>query len=448
MGSTSENPFGSLLREWRLTRKVSQETLARQAGVAVRTLRYWEAGETLPGTAELECVLSALQVNTSEKRLAYSLIPRPRTHRLDKALLRQSNDSGANSNSNRSNGHTITLPHSGDLIRAMRLRAGKTQTELATELGITPTTLIRWETLRTFPTGENLSRLCLLLSASPEETEALATRYLTPPDMIRGNDIDLLTADFSAFQELINRQSPLVDLHALALIRRLSILAEQSPEAYTLLARTKQAYSNVLFLKHNISEAKSYAEQAIQIFVSIRQFDKHWAHSINLLSNFVGKHSLTESGDRFASRPVGRARFILRHLKVESPGLVKMQLYCDLALYFSLEGRTEEATRTMQEAEALYHSLPEIEPVYHYYTLSHARVLFNQGTLERATSCFEKVIALNPLNPFYRLYQAETLLSMGERDMAIATFDQALKLVENSTYHLMRERVYAFAHRL
>lgn len=221
-------PFSTLLRNLRKRRKMSLEALANRAGVAERTLRYWESGERAPRMVELESVLIALEATDAEKQLFYAQIARPRAHRL---LRTAENHSDIFSD--------IFLPHLGDLIAALRYRCGKTQEQVAMELEVSASTLMRWETMRSYPSHENILRLCALLNAGPAETNALVARDLTMPTSPPHNsDIHLLQLQYNSFISLIISHSHLVNLCGLSLMRHL-ILLPFTKERTRLLAQLK-----------------------------------------------------------------------------------------------------------------------------------------------------------------------------------------------------------------
>src|SRR5262249_35701971 len=119
-------PIGARLKEWRTERGLSLSGLALKAGIGKATLSRWEAGQTLPRLAELETVLEALGVSGARRQEALLYLDAPRAlHRLREI--------------------EPDVPLSGDLLRAMRLRRGRTQAEVAAQVGISQATLAKWE---------------------------------------------------------------------------------------------------------------------------------------------------------------------------------------------------------------------------------------------------------------------------------------------------------------
>ena len=71
-------------------------------------------------------------------------------------------------------------PHGGDLLRAMRLRRGLSREDAAPCLGVSAATLRRWERTETWPSTEQMQRLCFALGAKQEEALALTCGPFSP----------------------------------------------------------------------------------------------------------------------------------------------------------------------------------------------------------------------------------------------------------------------------
>ena len=103
-----------MLRDLRKARGLSQGELSRRAGVSDSTLSRWESGKFAPDIPELEAVLGALSATDSERQAVL------RTFHAPRAIRRLREITGA-----------AAPPVGGDLLWAMRLRKGWTQTETA-----------------------------------------------------------------------------------------------------------------------------------------------------------------------------------------------------------------------------------------------------------------------------------------------------------------------------
>jgi transcriptional regulator with XRE-family HTH domain len=139
------------------------EQAAHQADIHRVTLHRWEKGRVQPCLPELKALLAALGASPQQRRQALTLVDAPRAQalvRLDRARIAERSGFGP-------------LPHGGDLLRAMRLRRGWSLEQIAAHLGVTSMTIRRWEAMETWPSAQQLHRLCYALEAKVEEMLAL-----------------------------------------------------------------------------------------------------------------------------------------------------------------------------------------------------------------------------------------------------------------------------------
>jgi transcriptional regulator with XRE-family HTH domain len=237
---------GALLRLWRNEQNFTLSNLARASGVSPSTLSRWESGRTQPRTLELETVLDVLHVPDSYRVEARTRLNRPRAIRLLTELVGP------------------PPPVSGDLLRALRIRVGRTQTEVAAAVGVQQGTLAKWERSECWPSGDRLQALCWELGAAPEEAAALAHGVFLPRDLPESLDeiasripVDHWRATPDAF--------PLAELNYLLLEAAVWPLAQRDPAA--------REVQGSLFLRHAFflhqyqrgEEAREYAERLIQL---------------------------------------------------------------------------------------------------------------------------------------------------------------------------------------
>jgi transcriptional regulator with XRE-family HTH domain len=165
---TDHNRFGLYLQQIRKSRKAGIAPTARVAGLHRSTLHRWEKGESLPCLSELEAVLTALEATSQQKRQALALMDAPRAQ----AQVRQ--------RINRIAEHLDieTLPHGGDLLRAMRIRRGWTLEDAASRISVSARTLRRWEQGSIWPPLPQLHTLCFVFKAEEEEMIALTCGHL------------------------------------------------------------------------------------------------------------------------------------------------------------------------------------------------------------------------------------------------------------------------------
>src|SRR5689334_7951862 len=84
--STLEAPLGSLLREWRRRRRMSQLDLALEAGVSARHLSFLETGRSKPSRAMVLHLSDQLEVPLRDRNhllLAAGFAPAYAEHPLD-----------------------------------------------------------------------------------------------------------------------------------------------------------------------------------------------------------------------------------------------------------------------------------------------------------------------------------------------------------------------------
>ena len=129
---------------------------AIESGVSKSALMGWESGRFRPRGPGLARLLGVLE---TEPRLRARLL-----HDADPAHARIALCDAAL-------GAPVDL---GAVLRAMRLRRGTTQAELARAAGVTQATVARWESGDAVPSGATLHTVAFALGASAEEAVALA----------------------------------------------------------------------------------------------------------------------------------------------------------------------------------------------------------------------------------------------------------------------------------
>ncbi len=159
--------LGQLLTTLRAERGLSLRGLAHRAGIAHSTLGRWEKGTHLPRLPELEAALSILNATGRLRQQALTLLDAPRAL----AQTREETLRRAPAFVEAAGG----LPGNGELLRVLRIRAGKTLETAAREMGVTASTLSRWERSEMRPGPARLHMLCLAMGANKQETAALTS---------------------------------------------------------------------------------------------------------------------------------------------------------------------------------------------------------------------------------------------------------------------------------
>ena len=159
-------PFAQRLAVLRKACRLSQSRLAKAAGVAVSTVERWESGKTVPRLSELYAVLCALNANPHEANDLRNALrtDAPHTRRVGLPMPK-------------ADAPRPVLPvdspvpdsATGALLRALRLRRGQAQSVVASAIGVTQSTLARWECGDSWPDPTRLHTICHYLNASPDE---------------------------------------------------------------------------------------------------------------------------------------------------------------------------------------------------------------------------------------------------------------------------------------
>lgn len=131
-----------------MERGLTQTHLAELSKISRRTIIRWEAGKASPWIPELRSVADAMKMTSAEfEALIQRLDTNRARHETDQALS------------------------VGKLLRAVRLRSGRTAEEVASVLGCDPSTVARWESGRSYADNADLQLLSECLQLYPNEVE-------------------------------------------------------------------------------------------------------------------------------------------------------------------------------------------------------------------------------------------------------------------------------------
>jgi transcriptional regulator with XRE-family HTH domain len=194
-------------------------------------------------------VLNVLRVSESQRVVALESIPRIRGLSASSQAL-----------------HTTAIGPNA-LIRAMRLRRGMTQRDLAQILGISQSAICQWEQGFAWPDGAHLSALLYALAAQPEEGFALSSF----PDNMAMTGLESLDSVALGLKQLLRPTAygggnDLLDLQALALNESANRLAynEVCPgAAHELKGEIEAAYAQTLVLHGRLREALRACDRSL-----------------------------------------------------------------------------------------------------------------------------------------------------------------------------------------
>ncbi|MCL6567259.1 MAG: helix-turn-helix domain-containing protein, partial [Acidobacteriia bacterium] len=244
---------GPFLRELRASRRVSLGWLATRAGVGKSTLSQWEKGVYQPIISTLESVLDALRATPAQQEHALSLIWAPRAvRRMQKQVEAQAAALGLDD---------VPLPTRGEFLRALRRRRGLSLEQVARRLGVTPSTVSRWEQAKSVPPPERWEALFAVLGADHEEQAALMGEgmflYAGPEPSVL--DLGALVRELRCLEERVSRgEEALMDLRFFTAEARLWPIIPRHGAARRLLARFYTLHATWLSAGDRHAEAQRY----------------------------------------------------------------------------------------------------------------------------------------------------------------------------------------------
>lgn len=388
-------PLGNYLRRLRQQRGLSMNRLALLAQINQSTISRWEAGKFAPSMDELEAVLRQLNASAEERRQALNLINAPRAV----ARLRRFHTSSS------------SLPFSGDLLRAMRLRKGWTLEQTARASGIATETLSRWERSERKPSDQQLHALCYALNASEEEIVALTVGgiHLTSPFTHSPEPLnDLVETQLAQFQKhLFEEQSRLFDLFSLAL--EAHVLSNPDKNDFRqALAKVHAFRAQGLTHRGRIVEAERYAYRVLNE-IEVEKADiwlLPWAiHTIAKGAAEIGKNPKPLLGVQILQDWLPA----IRHWKN-----AEAWFYWNISEYLMDAEYLDEAAKVGQQVIDLHMQFGYMGTDDR---LAYARLLTAIGQPEQALDYLPHRQPLLPLQQAYDAFAwAETLLALGQEE--------------------------------
>lgn len=399
--------LGERLKQLRQERGWTQEKLADKAQVTARVLRYWESSSQCPREMELESVLKALKATSKEKQQVYALLPETRTIRqMPNVIMSDSIPPSLPGQ----------IPGIGDLLRAMRHRRGWTQEQLAAEMKVSRTAILRWETTRNLPSEDLLERLCLLLNASLEEKDVLSARRLLPGHWALQLTLEECRHQYALLRQIQdgnNGLMPLTDLYSLSLKRQLYSLLPHSPEALPLLTKVEVHHCWWLYMQERTAEACAGCWRLLQLADSTLASDNSFVGALNLLS---AKVVSSANGEQNAIRLLSRWLKIL-------PERLHYWLLCDMALYAGRAQQASAAHHFLNRAQQVRCHVIATEPgrewhIDWYYQMATGRVFLSTGKADVALERLPPLELTGDENLISLLVWAEAALAAEEKHLA------------------------------
>lgn len=433
--------FAAYLKHLRLHQNLSLREVSRRAGIGQSTLSRWEQGQFQPRLPELIAVLHALGASPAQEQEAIALLAAPRALRHLHQTEEQTQPDFLEA--------AGAMPAGGDLLRAMRLRRGWTQAQLASAIGVTQGRVAHWERSEEWPSAERLHGLCYTLGAQGEELAALASGALSTGRLLAGNadEADLWTQLHGLW--LVSEE--MLDVTALAWIVRLwseavqqRSLAQQE-EARFQLTYTYCVYTHRLAETGRWKQANVYAWRALEL--TRQGYLRHYSdHVLAILS----AASAAEQG--------GTPRHLRQALQILSgwEESVQYPIYQGLLLsrmgtYLARSGQQEEALQLCQDA---CHITARMDSPWDLLLRKrdYAETLAQVGRYGQALEVLESTAALSEkeeaMRAVHLLSGARYLLELGQIGAAQEQLHAGLELVEAHHLHSLEAQVRELSRRL
>jgi transcriptional regulator with XRE-family HTH domain len=411
-----QDTFADYFQRLRLRQNLSLREVARRAGIVQSTLSRWEQGRYQPRLPELRTVLHVLGADAAQEQQAIALLDAPRAIQHVRQIEEQAPSDWAEA--------AGALPAAGDLLRAMRLRRGWTQAQVASALGVAQGRVARWERSEDRPSQERLHALCYALGASGEELVVLASGRLrmghpSPEEDWEAYARTCLSALWEAPEELL-------DLTALAGAAHLWPLAARHEEARFSLTYTYCVYAHRLAEATRWKETNDYAWRALEL---TRQgwLDGYSDHVLAILA----AASAVDQGET--------PRHLRQAMQTLSSWIDSVEyavhrglLLSRMGTYLARSGQEEEALRLCRDACRL---TAQVDTPWDLLLRKrdYAETLARTGRYEQALEVLEQTVALadreEAMRAVYLLDRAHCLLGLEQAEQAWEQFCTAQELV-------------------
>lgn len=324
--------LGSLLKELRTSRHLTQVQAAEAAGLSRYTLLRWEQGSQQPRVPELNAILNSLQASPEQRIRALSLIQAPR------AIGALRSEQQTLSDKDNSETAWVFTPETGDLLRTMRLRRGMTQEYAAAQMGVRRFSVTRWETGDRIPSRQHLNALLDLLGARSEERHALTTGVLLPSELTARTEksFDALKVySHHLYWDTSNSHGEaLKDLEYLRLERAFANLVPYYAEARNYLIYAYCLHANWLVNKRRYKEAGRYADRVLEAAHSEMIFEGDLNRSI-----LISAQCTVQNNSSGLLRPERGIEILQDWLPLVNAPVYAAWMLSDMAIYMVQAGR-------------------------------------------------------------------------------------------------------------
>ena len=423
--------LGSWLRQLRRSRRLSQAQAARAAGLGRVTVSRWEMGIQQPRALDLEALLLALNATPQERQQALALLNTPQARaQLRDTLVRVGEQKGIG-----------PMPHGGDLLRAMRLRRGLEQEEIAKCIGVTARTVRRWEKLEVWPSLPQLHALCHALEATPEEIVALTTSDPLPLTDAEPISVDGLRTQARRLNFYTNswQAQALKELSLLTLETQAWPLASRSTVAQQILAEIYSHHARHLSNHKRFAESGVYAARALDLWPKEVPPNQIMVEASIALARAVAKR-----GKHLAPQ---RGLELLNHWQAEARGPeYEAWLLSEVAAYTLQAGNQERGLYLAQRAKEIAAWSENPHELYNR-ELDQARLLLRAGQPRRALNLIQRhrPRPCRDQPARFTLLEVEAYLNLEERAMAHDRLQEAWQLIQVESLVHLQPRAEALA---
>lgn len=432
--TVAEKNFPQSLRQLRRERGWTLERTAQEAGIARVTLNRWETGVHQPRLHELEAVLTALAVTAQGRRAVLAAMDAPR------AAVQARNEWEEIA---RLNG-VGPMPDGGDLLRAMRLRQGLSQGEVARRLGVTARTLRFWEKGEVRPPLEQLQRLCETLNAREAEIAALrdtriGQNYDAPYE---ARNLEDLEWEWQDLLRDINAGSALLpELRLFALERAIWPHAARTAQGRWLLASVYVLHFRYLHYCGYVQAARTFGERTLALIPNGERPEGFYGDAAIFVASAHAK-----SGSRYSRRH--EAAQLRRWLPFLQLGWRKAWALSMIADAFASEGAWTEALAVDQEACLLVECDPR-RGERERRALVHAKRLLGADRPGEALTLLTGITADTLyLHADVALTQTSAHIALGETSAAQDWLQRAAAHIEIIDSAALRQQANAIARQL
>lgn len=252
MCSTKQR-LAALLREQRETRGFTLRQASARAKLSPSTLSRWEAGACTPRVPELEGLLNALGVDPNDVLRILVSLDAPRAARAARSFV----------------GEQSVAPSGGALLKVLRRKAKLSLSEVADSIGVSQSTISRWETSTNHPSPQATEALMDRLKASPEEKACFLATGVAKIKVERPDfDAHHYSKTLDELESLMwypGTGDPVNDNLELRHLQLQTVLwwSSKESEAAPLLQRAYVAYGEYLVTWQRYDEALAQAELAL-----------------------------------------------------------------------------------------------------------------------------------------------------------------------------------------